>query len=69
MVAMVPVAAPAVAARVDPGGVEVLVGRLSSGNVMVGISATVTGVGTGVGGMRLEGMRVCRADGIGGVIS
>jgi len=55
MAAMVPVTAPAVVARVGPGGVEVLVGRIRSGSVMVGISATVARVGTGVGGMRLEG--------------
>jgi len=74
MAAMVPVTAPAVSARVGPGGVEVLVGKISSDNVTVGISTTVAGLGTEVGGMsvedmRVEGMRVCRADGMGGVTS
>ena len=59
MAAMAPVTTLAVTARVGPGGVEVLVDRIGSVKVMVGISLTMAGVGTGVRGMRFEGMRVC----------
>jgi len=65
--AMAAVTTLSVAARVRPGDLEVLVGRIGPVKVMVGISAGVGLGGTGAAEMRLEGMRVSRADGMGRV--